>query len=57
MNRTGNTNYNFGRDVINNNYVNNNVLIQKQVRISEPNYRELTAHQVTGSGDEDYKVK
>ena len=57
MNRTGNTTYNFGRDVLNNNYVNNYVQMQKQVRISEPICQKSATQQVTGSGDEDDKVK
>jgi len=57
VNCTGNTTYNFGRDVVNNSFVNNYVQMQKQVRISESYYREATIHQVTGSSDEDDKVK
>ena len=33
VNCTGNTTYNYGRDVFNSNYVNNNVLMQEKVRV------------------------
>jgi len=57
VNRTGNTTYNFGRDVVNNNYVKNYVQMQKKVRTSESNRRWPTTHRVTGGGHGDDKVE
>lgn len=59
VNQSGNTTYNFGRDVLNNNYITNNVnvQIQMQVQCSELTRHEPATNQSTGGCLEDDPVR